>query len=340
MDEENYKIELKIKEITNKLLIGLDIGGTLTIILIITKKQEKEINNFFDSKKDFKSAEIDDSFKIYFTHFLTYNYKEDILPVLMEVNKIVKIKKIDATGGGAFKYSELMKNDFNIELIKHDELSSLIYGYEFMNQFNSFYEIDNNNISKFISPSEFKFPHITANIGSGVSFLKVTSPYKYERVGGTLMGGGTLIGFAKKSIGIDNYEEILNLASKGNSENVDLTLNDIMAGGDDSENSVVSSLGKVPEYAQSGKKDNLRKEDIALSLLNMICSEITQYAILYAEKNNIDTIYYFGSFTKNQSIINQTLNKMSKSLNKNIKVRFNRFRGYLGTIGCLLEKMK
>ena len=30
MDEENYKIELRIKEITNKLLIGLDIGGTLT----------------------------------------------------------------------------------------------------------------------------------------------------------------------------------------------------------------------------------------------------------------------------------------------------------------------
>jgi len=42
------------------------------------------------------------------------------------------------------------------------------------------------------------------------------------------MGGGTLIGFAKKSIGIDNYEEILELASKGNSENVDLTLYDIM----------------------------------------------------------------------------------------------------------------
>ena len=113
-----------------------------------------------------------------------------------------------------------------------------------------------------------------------------------------------------------------------------------MGGKDESENSVVSSLGKVPEYAQSGRKDILRKEDIALSLLNMICSEITQYAILYAEKNNIDTIYYFGTFTKNDSIINQTLNKISKSLNKNIKVRFNSYGGFLGTIGCLLEKAK
>ena len=313
MDEENYKIELRVKEIKNKLLIGLDIGGTLTKICIITKNQEKEINNFFSSKKDFKCVDID-SYKFYFNHFLTFNYKEEIFPLLIEMNKIVKIDILEATGGGAFKYYDTIKNDFGVELIKHDELLSLIYGYEFMNKYK--------------------------NIGSGVSFLKVISPDKYERVGGTLMGGGTLIGFAKKSIGIDNYEEILELASKGNSENVDLTLNDIMGGNDESENSVVSSLGKVPEYAQSGRKDILRKEDIALSLLNMICSEITQYAILYAEKNNIDTIYYFGTFTKNDSIINQTLNKISKSLNKNIKVRFNSYGGFLGTIGCLLEKAK
>ena len=198
--------------------------------------------------------------------------------------------------------------------------------------------------------SQYLHPHLSANIGSGVSFLKVTSPFKYERVGGTLIGGGTFIGVSKLIFGIDNYDEILELANKGNSENVDLTLNDIMGGGGDNENSVISSLGKIPEYAQSAKKDNLRKEDIALSLLNMICSEIalsllnmicseiTQHAVLYAEKNNIDTIYYFGTFTKNDSIINRTLYKTSNHLNKNIKVRFNYFGGYLGTIGSLLEK--
>ena len=51
-----------------------------------------------------------------------------------------------------------------------------------MSKYNSFYEIDN-NISKPISSSALTFPHISANIGSGVSFLKVTSPFKYERVG-------------------------------------------------------------------------------------------------------------------------------------------------------------
>ena len=324
MEEKNDKIDLRIKQIINKLLIGLDIGGTLTKLCIIISKTEKDLEKILSSKKNFKCVEID-SYKLYFYHFQTVNYKKDILPILDDINKIVKIKKIDATGGGAYKYSEIMKNDFDIEFIKHDELRSLIYGYEFMSKYNSFYEIVN-NISKPISSQVLTFPHISANIGSGVSFLKVTSPYKYERVGGTLMGGGTLIGFSKLIIGIDNYDKILELA------------NDIMGGVGDNENSVISSLGKVPEYAQSGKKDVLRKEDIALSLLNMICSEITQYAVLYAEKDNIDTIYYFGTFTKNDSIINKTLYKASNHLNKNIKIRFNYFGGYLGTIGSLLEK--
>ena len=336
MEENNDKIDLKIKEISNKLIVGLDIGGTLTKLCIIISKKEKDIEKILTSKTNFKHVEID-SYQLYLYYFLTVNYKKDILPILDDINKIVKIKEIDATGGGAYKYSNIMKNDFDIEFIKHDELRSLIYGYEFMHKYNSFYEIEN-NISKPISSFELTFPHISANIGSGVSFLKVTSPDKYERVGGTIMGGGTLIGFSKLIIGIDNYDEILELASKGNSENVDLTLNDIMRGGGDNENSVIFSLGKIPEYAQSGKKDKLKKEDIALSLLNMICSEITQYAVLYAKNNNIDTIYFFGTFTKNDSIINHTLYKASMHWNKNIKVRFNYFGGYLGSIGCLLEK--
>ena len=338
MDKANGKDTLRVKEIKNKLLIGIDIGGSLTKICIITKKEDKEINDFLNSKKDFKCEELD-SFKLYFKHFLTNNFEKDIFHFLIEIDKKIKIDKIEATGGGAYKFYNITKNEFNIELIKHDELLSLVYGYKFMNKYNSFYEIDN-NISKSISPSEFTFPHITVNIGTGVSFLKVSSLDKYERIGGTLLGGGSFIGLAKTMIHLDNYDEIIELATKGNYENVDLTLKDLMKEEDKIENCVISSFGKIPEYIQKDIKNSLRKEDIALSLFNMICYEIAQYGILYAEKYNINTIYYFGTFTKNFSIINQTINKVSKNLNKNIKVRFNKFEGYLGAIGSLLEKSK
>ena len=185
--------------------------------------------------------------------------------------------------------------------------------------------------------SDLKFPHISANIGSGVRILKVSCPYKYERIGSTLMGGGTLIGLSKLIFGIDNFEEILQLASKGKYENVDLTKKDLKESKDNSDNMSVSSLGKIHEFIQSGKKAEIKKEDIALSLLNMICSHISQYAVLYAEQYKIDTIYYFGTFTKRNSIVNNILTKASKHWNKNIKVRFNYYDGYLGTIGTLLD---
>lgn len=38
-----------------------------------------------------------------------------------------------------------------------------------------------------------EFPHISVNIGSGVSILRVDSGTSIKRVTGTLMGGGNLL---------------------------------------------------------------------------------------------------------------------------------------------------
>ena len=328
------KITPKLKDIKNKLLISLDIGGSLIKICIITEKNEKSINDFISSKNIFEKIDLN-QFNLFFTSIQTINFEKLLFPILKDLNDITKIKEIDLTGGGAYKYNDILKKTFDIELVKHDELQSLIYGYEFMNNFNSFYEIENDLIKK-LPQEDLKFPHISANIGSGVSILKVSANDKYERVGGTLMGGGTLIGLSKLIFGIDDYDKIIELASKGNNENVDLTMKDFPNNKENEfENPEISSLGKIHEYIQSGKKDKLKKEDIALSLIKMICSHIAQYSVIYAEKNNIDTIYYFGSFTKN-NFINKILHKASKHWNKNIKVRFNCHDGYLGTIGTLL----
>ena len=44
MDENINNIKLDLKDIKNKLLIGLDIGGTLTKICILCDKNESSIN--------------------------------------------------------------------------------------------------------------------------------------------------------------------------------------------------------------------------------------------------------------------------------------------------------
>ena len=72
---------------------------------------------------------------------------------------------------------------------KRDELISLVKGYTFMGQYETFYELKQSKIH-FIKENNFIYPHIAVNIGSGISILIVNSPTDIKRETGTLIGGG------------------------------------------------------------------------------------------------------------------------------------------------------
>ena len=55
---DNNKNELNLKEMKNKYLISLDIGGSLTKICIISQKNEKEINEYLFSKNIFEHFDL------------------------------------------------------------------------------------------------------------------------------------------------------------------------------------------------------------------------------------------------------------------------------------------
>jgi pantothenate kinase len=51
---------------------------------------------------------------------------------------------------------------------------------------------------------------------------------------------------------------------------------------------IASSFGKIHHYIQTNQKDKIRKEDIAKSLLVMICYHIVQLAVLAAQPHDIN----------------------------------------------------
>jgi type II pantothenate kinase len=101
----------------------------------------------------------------------------------------------------------------------------------------------------FVSPSDDIYPYLLVNIGSGVSFLKVSGPREYERVGGTSLGGGTLWGLLSLLTGARTFDEMLNMASRGDNTKVDMLVGDIY--GTDygkiglKSTTIASSFGKV-----------------------------------------------------------------------------------------------
>lgn len=109
-------------------------------------------------------------------------------------------KNIKVTGGGAFKYKDLITEKLGVVVDKEDEMNCLVNGCNFLIRTvpNEVFSIDHNdyiNSGHQFKGNENRFPYLLVNIGSGVSILKVESDEKFQRIGGSCLGGATLWGF-------------------------------------------------------------------------------------------------------------------------------------------------
>jgi type II pantothenate kinase len=68
---------------------------------------------------------------------------------------------------------------------------------------------------------------ILVSIGSGVSIIKVNAFDSFERVAGTMIGGGTLIGLSNLLTGVRDFDKIIEMASRGDHTKVDMMVRDI-----------------------------------------------------------------------------------------------------------------
>lgn len=344
--KKNKISPLVLKKNEDTVQIGIDIGGSLSKLAIAINHKDEEGIKFLKSFQVFDEVNISEKI-IFFTKFQTPLEKASVLstttifPILKDITSKFKITTIQATGGGALKFKEIAEKQFHLQFVKHDELLSLVNGYLFLNELSPFYEIQNERDIVQVSSSDLEYPHLAVNIGSGVSIVKVGSsdPKDIQRLGGTMMGGGTLIGLGTLLTGLDTYDDLVNLAEKGDHTVVDLTVQDIY-GSDrtNDDDAVAASFGKIPEFINEHNINNIKKEDIAIGLLCMICCHITQLANFLAKKTKVNQVIFLGSFTKRHSFAVLCLDKCMKYWSKNIKVRFNHYEGYLGAVGTLVEK--
>ena len=101
----------------------------------------------------------------------------------------------------------------------------------------------------FVETSIDIYPYLLVNIGSGVSMIKVSGRDQFQRVGGTSLGGGTFWGLLSLLTGASTFEEMLDMAERGDNTAVDLLVGDIY--GTDygkiglKSSTIASSFGKV-----------------------------------------------------------------------------------------------
>ena len=133
---------------------------------------------------------------------------------------------------------------------------------------------------------------VIANIGTGTAIIEARKD-KIAHLGGSGVGGGTILGLAKKLLSLSNFSDIMELAGKGSLDPVDLLLEDIMAAdlGFLNRKSTASNFGKT--------LDTARSEDIALGIINMVYQVIGMIAVFAARSRNIDRVIVTGSGSHN-----------------------------------------
>ncbi len=182
---------------------------------------------------------------------------------------VSNIERIALTGAGATKIDD---NIFDIKTGKVDEMQAIGLGGSYLSQ----------------RPS-----CLIANIGTGTALVDVRTDGKVEHVGGTGVGGGTIIGLAKRLINVSDYERICALAAKGRLSEVDLLINDI------SETDIsfikksmtASNFAKVSETAKA--------EDLALGIMNMVFQVIGMLTVFASRSLGYNSVVITGNVGRN-----------------------------------------
>ncbi|MCL2608712.1 MAG: pantothenate kinase [Treponema sp.] len=133
---------------------------------------------------------------------------------------------------------------------------------------------------------------IITNIGTGTAIIEAGSA-GISHYGGSGVGGGTIIGLAKKLLPTCEFSEIVKLAQKGNFKTVDLLLEDItdMEMGFLNKEATISNFGKMSDGACNA--------DFALAIINMVYQVIGMLSVFAARAKNLDRVVITGNGSGN-----------------------------------------
>ncbi len=110
-------------------------------------------------------------------------------------------------------------------------------------------------------------------------------------LGGTGVGGGTMLGLTKLLTGVGTIEHIEHLCESGNLANIDLRVGDISKKTfrEMSDNLTASNFGKVSDLAT--------QNDLALGIANMVAETIAMMSIFAARSYGIHDIVLIGNLS-------------------------------------------
>ena len=129
--------------------------------------------------------------------------------------------------------------------------------------------------------------YLLVSLGTGTSVLSLDHG-RATRVGGSALGGGTLLGLGRLLLGVESFDEICALAARGDRRRVDLLVGDIYPGGE-------IPLPPDLNAASFAKLDSRDSADLAHALMGMLGENIALICGTLARSHAAQAVVYCGS---------------------------------------------
>ena len=131
---------------------------------------------------------------------------------------------------------------------------------------------------------------LIVSMGTGTAFVRAGKNGS-EHIGGSGVGGGTVVGLCSQLCDVKSFQSIVELAGEGDLTKVDLNIADISA-------AKISSLSPEITASNFGKMaDGLSPADLACGVLNMVFQTIGMMAVFACRNDRVKDVVLTGTLT-------------------------------------------
>ena len=169
---------------------------------------------------------------------------------------------------------------------------------------------------------------VVVSMGTGTAIVNAEKDGRMEYLGGTGVGGGTLLGLSKLLVGAEDVDTIASVAVEGDLANIDLRIKDLTAKDPElNADMTAANFGNVSEIATKG--------DVAAGLLNLIYETVGMVSIFASRSRSVKDIVLTGNLTRLDSCVKkfEEFNTMGYGVNFVIP----KMSEFSTVIGCALS---
>lgn len=152
--------------------------------------------------------------------------------------------------------------------------------------------------------------YLLVSLGTGTSVM-LADGMAVQRIGGTALGGGTILGLGSLLLGTERFAELTELAARGDRRRIDLLVSDIYRPGEIplAGDLTAASFGKLA--GRLGEAGEPARADVAHALMGLVAENVALICAGLGAALQVRTVVFCGSTLRGNEALAGILGQIS-----------------------------